>query len=318
VNRRDLLLGFGGIAAAPLVARAQQQPMPVVGILDVADPAPFLSVFRNALRDQGFVEGQNVRLEVLSAMGDPRRVRQLADELVRLKVDVIVTRLNLPTSAAKAATTTIPIVMAPGGAPIETGLIASLSHPGGNVTGASVSSAELGGKRMQLMREMLPSLRRLVVLGNAKDTFTGPLVAEIETAGHTLGITVEPIMVASAEDFASAFATMARHRVDAVIMQASLPMKPMVELAVARRITPFATTPAGVADGALMAYSASWQQAYREAAAYVAKILKGARPGDLPVEEPTKFELVINLKTAKVLGLTVPQLLLVQADEVIE
>jgi putative ABC transport system substrate-binding protein len=318
VRRRDLLLGLGVVVAAPLVARAQQKAMPVVGILDVADPAPFLSVFRDALRDRGYVEKKNIRLEVRSAMGDPRRVRQLADELVRLKVDVIVTRLNLPTSAAKAATATIPIVMTPGGAPIETGLIASLSHPGGNVTGASVGSAELGGKRMQLMREMLPSLRRLVVLGNAKDDFTGPLVAEIQTAGRALDIAVEPIMVESAEEFADAFAKIGREHADAVIMQASLPMKPMVELAVAGRIAPFATTPAGVAQGALMAYSASWQEAYREAAVYVEKILKGARPGDLPVQEPTKYELVINLKTAKALGLTVPQLLLAQADEVIE
>jgi putative ABC transport system substrate-binding protein len=171
---------------------------------------------------------------------------------------------------------------------------------------------------MQLMREMLPSLRRLVVLGNAKDAFTGPLVAETDTAGHKLGIAVDPILVESADEFAAAFATIERNHADAVIMQASLPMKPLVEFAIARRIPPFATTPAGVADGALMSYSASWSQAYREAASYVEKILKGAKPADLPVEEPTKFELIINLKTAKALGLTVPPTLLARADEVIE
>lgn len=292
--------------------------MPTVGVLDVADPAPFLKIFRDALRARGYVEGQNIRLEIRSAEGDARRINKLAEELVTRKVDVIVARLNVATSAAKAATTTIPIVMAPGGAPIETGLIASLAHPGGNVTGASVSSPELGGKRMQLFRELVPSLGRIAVLGNANDAFTKPLVAEMENAGRTLGIAVEPIMVAGAEDFPAAFATMARDHADAVIMQASLPMKPMVELALRNRIAPFATTPAGIEAGVLMTYSASWSQAYREAAVYVDKILKGSKPADLPVAEPTEFELIINLKAAKAFGLAVPQSLLVRADKIVE
>ena len=314
-----MLLAIGGATALlPLLTMAQQRGMPTVGILDVDNPSSFLAVFRTAMRERGWVEGKNIHFEIRSAVGDPRRLKALADELVRLRVDVIVARLNLATSAAKAATRTIPIVMAGAGAPLETGLVESLAHPDGNVTGDTVTSAELGGKRMQLIREMLPALRRLAVLGNKNDAFTKPFVAGIESGGHILGLAVEPIIVEGADEFPTAFATMARDHVGAVIMQASLPIKPMVELALEYRIAPFATTAAAVEAGALMTYTASWSQAYRESAQYVDRILKGAKPGDLPIEEPTRFELLINLKTAKALGLTVPPVLLQQADKVVE
>jgi putative tryptophan/tyrosine transport system substrate-binding protein len=318
-RRRDFIAMLGGAAVAwPLAAGAKQKALPVIGVLDGGDPGPLLNEFWSELHDLGYVEGQNIQIEVRSAAGNPDLLRGLAEGLVRRNVDVIVARLTPAVWAAKEATQTIPIVMAPAGAPLETGLIASLSRPGGNITGLSVTSAETSGKRLQLMREMLPTLQRVAMLANAADPISKVLVAETERAALSLGLQIHPILINGRRDFEAAFAAMDKARVDAVIMQSSLPEKSAAALALLHRLPLVSTTRSAVDEGALMSYAGRLADAYRESAVYVDKILKGANPADLPVQQPTKFELVINLKTAKALGLTVPQSLLARADEVIE
>jgi putative tryptophan/tyrosine transport system substrate-binding protein len=306
------------LLAWSLAVRAQQKAMPVIGVLDGGDPGPMLKEFRRGLQELGYVEGQNVQIEVRSAAGHSELLRGLAEELVRQNVDVIIARLTPAVRAAKDATQTIPIVMAPAGAPVETGLIASLSRPGGNVTGLSITSVEATGKRLQLMREMFPALQRVTMLANADDPISKSLIAEAERAALSLGLQINPILVNGVEEIEGAFAAMGRERVEAVIMQSSLPEKSVVLLALKHRFPLISTTSSAVHAGALMSYAGRLADAYREAAVYVDKILKGAKPADLPVEQPTKFELVINLKTAKAIGLTVPLSLLQRADEVIE
>jgi putative ABC transport system substrate-binding protein len=298
--------------------RAQQKAMPVIGVLDGGDPGPFLSEFGRGLRDLGYVEAKNIQIQVRAAAGKSELLPSLAEELVRQRVDVIVARLTPAVRAAKDATQTIPIVMAPAGAPLETGLIASLSRPGGNITGLSITSVEASGKRLQLMREMLPTLRRVAMLANAADPISESLIAEAERAAPSLSMQITPILVNGGQEIEAAFAAMDKERVDAVIMQSSLPEKAVVVLALKHRFPLISTTRSAVDAGALMSYAGRLADAYREAAVYVDKILKGAKPADLPVEQPTVFELVINLKTAKALGLTVPPSLLTRADEVIE
>jgi putative tryptophan/tyrosine transport system substrate-binding protein len=320
MKRRHFLSTFTASAAAlwPALGHAQEKPIPVVGILDGGDPGPLLIEFRRGLRDLGYVEGQNIQIEVRSAAGKSELLRGLAEELVRRKVDVIVARLTPPVRAAQEATQTIPIVMAPAGAPLETGLIASLSRPGGNITGLSITSVEASSKRLQLMREMLPSLHRVAMLANAADPISKSLIAEAERAGPSLGLQINPILVNGSQEIETAFRAMDKERVGAVIMQSSLPEKLIVVLALKHRLPLISTTRSAVDGGALMSYSGRLADAYRKAAVYVDKILRGAKPTDLPVEQPTKFELVINLKTAKALGVAVPPALLARADEVIE
>jgi putative ABC transport system substrate-binding protein len=321
MRRRDLLTALAGGAAtvaSPRAGRAQQPRVPLIGVLDGGDPRPLLSEFGRGLRDLGYIEGQNIQIEVRSAAGKSELLPALADELVRRKVDVIVARLTPPVRAAKEATQTIPIVMAPAGAPLETGLIASLSRPGGNITGLSITSVEASGKRLQLMHELLPSLRRVAMLANAADPISKALIAEAERDAPSLGLQINPILVNGSEEIEIAFGAMDKQQVGAVIMQSSLPEKSIVLLALKHRLPLISTTRSAVDGGALMSYAGRLADAYREAAVYVDKILKGAKPADLPVQQPTKFELVINLKTANALGLTVPQSLLARADEVIE
>ena len=320
MKRRDFLSTFAASAAAlwPAVGHAQEKPVRVIGVLDGGDPGPFLTEFGRGLRDLGYVEGRNIQIEVRSAAGKSELLRSLAEELARRKVDVIVARLTPPVRAAKDATQTIPIVMAPAGAPLETGLIASLSRPGGNITGLSITSVEASGKRLQLMREMLPRLQRVAMLANAADPISHFLIAEAERAAASLGLQITPILVDGNQEIETAFAAMGKERVDAVIMQSSLPEKSVVVLALRHRLPLISTTRSAVEGGALMSYAGRLADAYREAAVYADKILKGAKPADLPVQQPTKFELVINLKTAAALGLTVPQSLLQRAEEVIE
>jgi ABC-type uncharacterized transport system substrate-binding protein len=318
MRRRDLILGLGGaIAAWSLAARAQQRTY-LVGVLSVGDPAPLLALLREGLLRLGYAEGRNVQFEVRSGPGDVRLLRPLADELIRLKVDVIVTRLTPASQAAKAATGTIPIVMTATGAPVETGLIASLARPGGNITGSSATAKEMSGKRVQLVQEALPAARRVALLANAPDPFSKVFVAECEAAGRTLQLDVTPFFINRIEDFPAALTEMQRKGADALLLQGSIPGKPAAALALERRLPPFASTRAQVQSGALMAYSARFSESYRQAAVYIDKIFKGAKPADLPIEQPTEFELVINLRTAKVLGITVPQSILARADDVIE
>jgi putative ABC transport system substrate-binding protein len=242
----------------------------------------------------------------------------LAAELVRLKVDVIVTWFTPPTQAAKQATRQIPIVMADAGDPVGMGLVASLARPGGNVTGIAGMTAELSGKCIELIREMLPAARRVTALANATDPFSKPFLEQIQLGGEATGTTINPIKISSREEFEAAFAAMEKERPDAVIVQPSLPSKRAAELALKHHVPAVSVPRRFAEEGGLMSYSPRIADLYRKAAVYVDKILKGAQPADLPLEQPTIFELVINLKTAKALGLTVPPIFLARADELIE
>jgi putative ABC transport system substrate-binding protein len=241
----------------------------------------------------------------------------LAAELVRLKVDVIVAYQTPSATAARQATTEIPIVMQAGD-PVGTGLISSLVRPGGNITGLSNTVAELGAKTLELIRECLPATRRVAVLANAPDPFSRPFVEQIEAGGRVLRMAIQPIRVRDVEEIGAAFAAMVNERADAVIVQGSLPHRPTLDLALKHRLPPFAGNRLWVQEGALMSYAGNQSDQNRRAAYYVDRIFKGAKPADLPVEQPTRFELTVNLKTAKVLGITVPDTLLGRADEVIE
>ena len=266
----------------------------------------------------GHIEGQNIRFEFRSAEGHIDRLPELAAELVRLKVDVIVAWFTPTAVAAAKATREIPIVMAETGDPLGLGLVKSLSQPGGNVTGIAALTAELAGKSVQLIRDMLPSARRVTALANGTDPFSKPFLEQIQRGGEATGTAIKPIRISNNEEFESAFAAMKRNRPDAIIVQPSLPSRRAAELALQHRAPAVSVPRWFVDEGGLMAYSAIYADLFRKAAVYVDKILKGAEPADLPVEQPTRFQLVINMKTAKALGITVPPTLLSRADEVIE
>jgi ABC-type uncharacterized transport system substrate-binding protein len=319
VNRREFITLLGGAAAAwPLAARAQQTAMPRIGILVVGSTDFFLRVFRQGLYDLGYVEGQNLTVEVRSGGGNLDLLPDLAQELVRLRPDVIVASQTPAVQAVKQATKDIPIVMATAGDPVGTGLVASLARPGGNVTGISAATAELAGKCLELIKELLPAAKRAAVLANATDPFTKSLFDQVELASRVTGISVRAVPVRDASEFGPAFAEMERERVEAVIVQPSLLHKLSIELALRHHLPALSPTRGFVEAGGLMSYSGRTADVYRDAAGYVDKILKGSKPADLPVQQPSKFELVINLKTAKALGLEVPPTLLARADEVIE
>jgi putative tryptophan/tyrosine transport system substrate-binding protein len=318
MRRRRFIAVVGGAIAYPLVGRAQQAKLPKIGMLIPANPEPFSSVLREALRGLGYVDGQNIQYEFRSADGRPSLLPDLAAELVRLKADIIVAAQTPAVQAAKQATAEIPIVMATAGDPVGTGLIASLAHPGANITGNSATTAELGAKTLEIIREMLPSARRIAVLANATDPFTRSFLEQIESAGQNLSLQIQSIMIHRAEEFETVFMTMSKGGVDVVIVQPSLPRKQIIDLALRNRLPSVSPARLFPDEGGLMAYSASQEDMYRRAALYVDRILKGAKPADLPVEQPTKFELVINLKTAKALGITVTPSLLARADEVLE
>jgi ABC-type uncharacterized transport system substrate-binding protein len=321
IGRRKFLATLGGGAVSwPLATHAQQPKVPTIGALVIGNISPeqFWREFRQGLRDLGYVEGQNIRFEFRSAEGHLDRLPELAAELVRLKVDIIVTWFTPTALAAKQATHEIPIVMAETGDPVGTGLVASLPRPGGNVTGMAAVTAELAGKTVQLIREMLPAARRVTALANATDPFSKPFLEQIKLGGEATGTTINPVRISSPEEFESAFASMEKDRPDAVIVQPSLPSKRAAELALKHRV-PAVSVPRWFAEqGGLMAYSPRYVDLFRKAAVYVDKILKGAKPADLPVEQPTHFDLVFNMKTAKALGLEIPPTLLARADEVIE
>ena len=320
IRRRELIVTLGSAAAWPVAARSQQPKAPTIGALVIGNinPEQFWREFRQGLRDLGYVEGQNIRFEFRSAEGHLERLPELANELVGLKVDIIVTWFTPTAVAAKQATHEIPIVMAETGDPIGTGLVASLPRPGGNVTGMASVTAELAGKSVQLIREMLPSARRVTALANATDPFSKPFLEQIKLGGEATGTTINAIGVSSNEEFETAFAGMELDRPDALIVQPSLPTKRAAELAVKHRV-PAVSVPRWFAEeGGLMSYSPRYVELFREAAVFVDKILKGAQPADLPVEQPTHFELVLNLKTAQALGLTIPGSFLLRVDTLIE
>jgi putative tryptophan/tyrosine transport system substrate-binding protein len=321
MRRRAFISLLGGAAAAwPLAAGAQQTKVYRIGALFVgnADVESLRTELREALRKSGYVEGQNLLFEFRSAEEELDRLPRLAAELVALKVDVIVAIYTPCALAVQRATREIPIVIVSGN-PIETGLVPSLSRPGGNITGVSLIAAELHGKCVELFRDMLPSVRRVAALGNAADPFSKPFLEQVQLAGRTIGIEIMPaIMVRGADEIDEAFATMKKEGAGAVVVQGSLASKNTADLALKRGL-PAATVPRSFAEvGGLMSYGADGPESFRRAAAFVVKILQGGKPADMPVEQPTKFELVINLKTAKALSLDVPLFFQQRADEVIE
>jgi putative ABC transport system substrate-binding protein len=317
MRRRQVIALLGGAAAWPLSVRAQSGKTVKIGILIPANPESFLDVFRQGLREHGYIEGTNVAIEFRTADGKADLLPALAAELVALDVDIIVASQTPAATAAVQATRRIPIVITAGD-PVGTGLVASLARPGGNVTGLSATATEMGGKILELIREILPSTRRVAVLANAADPFTRPFLAQIQAGGRLLGLAIQPIPTNGVGEFDAAFAAMKQEAADAVIIQPSLPRRPAIQRALTHRLPPVCPQRQFPAEGGLMSYSANQFDLYRRAAAYVDRILKGAKPEDLPVEQPTKFDLVINLKTARTLGLDVPATLLARADEVIE
>jgi putative tryptophan/tyrosine transport system substrate-binding protein len=316
VRRRQFITLLGGTAAWPLAARAQTERMPRIGLLLVSGPEP-LGPFREALADLGHVEGKNIQIEIRSAEGQETRLPELAAELVRSRVDVIVAVQTPAAHAAKNATRDIPIVMMAGD-PIATGLISNLARPDGNVTGLSGTAAEAAAKSLELIAEIKPGARRVGVLGNADDPFMKPFFEQIQRGALSVRLEVHQIVVRSSDELNGAFAAIARDRADAVVIQGSLPVKLTVELALKYQLPSLSTQKSAVQAGILMSYSASFAERSRAIANYVDRILKGAKPADLPVQQPTRYELAINLRTAKALGIEVPPLLLARADEVIE
>ena len=310
---------LGGAAAAwPLVARAQQPKMATVGILITGNTSPeaFLQGFRAALAAAGLIEGENVQLEVRSAEDSDTLLAQKATELVRLKADVIVASLTPAVQAARHATSDIPIVMAAAGDPVATGLISSLARPGGNITGVSGAAVETAGKRLELIRELFPSVRRVAVLANETDPFALPFVTQLGQSARSIDMEIEPILVRPDAPQAPAFEAMSAKQVDAFIIELGTIRPESAELAIKHRL-PSSGPRAWPLAGGLIGYSGNVAEIHRLAADYVDKILKGRRPADLPVALPTKFDLTVNLKTAKTIGLEIPPTLLARADEVI-
>jgi putative ABC transport system substrate-binding protein len=319
VKRRDFIAFLGGaVASWPLPARAQQPR--TIGVLVRAAPGwqRFWKFFPEAMRGLGYVEGRNIQFELRSDEGQISRLPALAADLARKKVDVIVSWFTPAAVAAKQATHEIPIVCALCGDMVGTGLVESLARPGGNVTGISSLNPEMAAKTVELIRDVLPSARRLAVLANAPDPFSKQFLKQIQSAGEATGTVIDPIMINKTEELDAAFPRIRSLQANAVIVQPSLPTKRVAELALSNRIPAACTFRDFAYDGGLMAYYAAEAEMYRNAAVSVDKILKGTRPAELPVEQPTRFELVINLKTAKELGLAVPPALLSLADELID
>ena len=307
---------------APLGAEAQQAGRaPRIGVLGNS-PSPPWEALRRGLRDLGYVESQTIAIEWRWTEGKVERAPDLASDLVRLKVDVIVTASMPVIRAAKQATSTIPIVMASSFDPVGAGLVTSLARPGGNVTGLAEMATELVGKRVELLREAVPGASRLAVLLGPPAPADPLFLREAEVAARTLHIELQVLRARDPGEFDNTFAAMTRERASAVlVLQHPIFFAHralLAEFAVKHRLPTMLANREVVEAGGLMSYGANLEAMFRRAATYVAKILKGAKPGDLPVEQPTKFELVINLKTAKALGLTIPQSVLIRADEVIQ
>ena len=326
MRRREFLGAIGGAAAVawPLAARAQQPgKLPRIGVLVSASPPhPFAEAFWRGLRPLGYSEGKNIDVEFHYTGGRSERAEELADELVRRGVDVIVAHFTPAVRAALGASRIIPIVMAPAGAPLQSGFVQSLAHPGGNVTGLSAMDAEIGGKRLQLLRDLIPGLARVAVLASNPNTdpFSGPFVEDLRLAARRAGLRLEPVLVGGPDEFAGAFAAMAKAQAQAVIIQGLFdPHRvALIDLAAKHRLALMSGSRDTTAAGGLVSISANFTLLYERAAPYVDKIIKGTHPASLPVEQPTKFQVVVNMKTAQALGLTVSSTLLAQIDETIE
>ena len=322
MNRRQFLTAFGGAIAWPTAASAQpQRQMPHVGVL-VAEsaPHPFTEAFRSGMRELGYEEGPTVVIEWRYADALFARAVELAAELVRLKVNIIAAHHTPAVKASMSVTSTIPIVMSPAGAPLQAGLVKSLAHPGGNVTGLSSMEAELGSKRLELLASMIPGLKNVAVLGARTDPFTQPYVTDFQNAAARIGLQLKPVLVDGPREFDGAFAEMSKTGAQAVVIQPLFQPHTgkIVELAGKHRLAVMSSYRDTTQAGGLISYSADHAAYFKRAAIFVDKILKGAKPADLPVEQPTQFELVVNLTTAKALGLEIPATVLARADEVIE
>ena len=319
-----LVLFTLGMLAAPRMSIAQQPAQkPRIGVLVTPSPSsmsPNLEAFRRGLHEHGWLEGQNITIEYRWAEGQVERLPDLAAELVRLKVDLMVVGGTQAIQAAQQATTTIPIVMAASGDAVGTGLVTSLSRPGGNITGLTALNPDLSGKRLELLKEAVPGLARVAILWHGGHPPSILAMQETEAAGRALGLRLHSLEVRGPNDFERVFAAAPREGAEALIVLSSAffsaERRRIVDLVTKYRLPSMFSIRAFVEAGGLISYGPSSTDMWRRAATYVDKILKGAKPADLPVEQPMKFELVINLKTAKALGLTIPPTLLFQADEV--
>jgi ABC-type uncharacterized transport system substrate-binding protein len=328
IDRRTFLAGTGAVLlAAPFAAEAQSgAKIPKIGILQVGTSASgghLATAFKQEMRDRGYVEGQGVLFEQRFGEGKRERLSEAAREMVRLKVDIIVTSTDEGIAAVKQQTRTIPIVMANSTDPVGTGFVVSLARPGGNITGNSSMSPELNGKRLELLKEVVPGLSRVAILWNPDIRGAVLDYKETEGAARALHLQLQSVEVTRPDDLDGAFAAMTAGHADALVVPAVNPLafvnrSQIVRLAHRHRLPSIYGTKDYADAGGLMAFGPNVVGQWRRAATYVDKILKGAKPADLPVEQPTKFELVINLKTAKALGLTIPPSMLQRADEVIQ
>ena len=324
LRRAICVLAFA-LLAAPLAAEAQQAgKVPRIALLSSQSPeaVPDTFAFRDGLRELGYVEGKNITIEWRWARGDARQFANFAAEMVRLKVDIIIASTNPAILAAWSATKTIPIVMVFASDPVGLGFVGSVARPGGNVTGLTWQTRELVAKRLQLLKEAVPNLSRVAVLWDPSEPGRRDQVEEAEVAAAALGVQLQVLEVRSPGGLEDAFAAMAQARAGAVLVEASAMLGAhgtrIGELGVKGRLPTIGWFGRMVEDGCLMSYSPRLSSQYRRAAYFVDRILKGAKPADLPIEQHTKYELVINLKTAKALGLTIPRSLLIRADQVIE
>jgi putative ABC transport system substrate-binding protein len=325
IKRREFITLLGGAAAAwPLAAGAQSGRMPTIGFLGPASPSVasnLVAAFVNRLRELGWIEGQHLIIEYRWAQGRSERYAEIATEFVALKVDLIVTWASAPVLAAKQATVEIPIVFAAQMDPISAGVVASLSRPGGNVTGLSLQQTDTAGKRLELLREAITSLRRLAIMGNVASPGVVLEIGEIETAARGLGVEVTTLEIRRVEDIAPAIQSV-KGRVDALYIATDpLVLGNRIETNVLSKGSRLPTVYGSreyVEAGGFMSYGPSWPNLFRRAAELADKILRGTKPADIPVEQPTQFELAINLNTAKTLGIEIPPMLLARADAVIE
>jgi putative ABC transport system substrate-binding protein len=325
LKRREFITLLGGAAAWPLVARAQQPALPVIGLLDSSAPvdrARYLTAFRQGLREPGYVEGQNVAIEYRWAQDRADRLPDLAADLVRRQVTMIAAHDTSSAIVAKAATTTIPIVFVSGGDPVKLGLVASLNRPGGNVTGVAFVTAELGAKLLGLLHELQPGAVRVGVLVEPNFALTQPFVSDVQAAALSVGKQIEVLEAPTGRDIDTAFARLAQKPIDALLVGPGPLFNnrrvQLVTLAAYHRVPAIYFQREAAEAGGLMSYGTSLTDAYRQAGVYTGRILKGEKPGDLPVMQSTKFEFVINLNTARAFGLSFPPGLLAIADEVIE
>jgi putative tryptophan/tyrosine transport system substrate-binding protein len=326
VKRREFIAGLGSAAASPVVARAQQPPVPVIGFLSPqsadADYESRTVPFLQGLKETGHIEGQNVVVEYRPAENQFDRMPVLAADLVRRRVAVIIAAGTAATLAAKAATTTIPIVFSAGSGPVDLGIVASLNRPGGNLTGITSLEAELAPKRLQLVHDLMPDAARLGVLADPARADIQSTIAVLQAAARTLGLQLVVVNTRTDSDLEKAFATFSQQRVGAVLVNNSalfnLRLEQLVALAARHALPAIYPFRESALAGGLMSYGSSIRYLYHQVGVYTGRILKGEKPADLPVQQVTKIEMVINMKTAKALGLTIPETLLATADEVIQ